>query len=73
MNAYRRGVRIAITIAPKAAKALDRLLATGLYGRTRAGVAQRFVYEGLRDAPRQWSGLSAGPSDGDGARTGRRA
>lgn len=47
--AYRKGVRLSITIAPKASTMLDELLATGLFGRSRAEVAQRFVYEGLRD------------------------
>jgi hypothetical protein len=47
--AYRKGVRLSITIAPKASAMLDELLATGLFGRSRAEVAQRFVYAGLRD------------------------
>lgn len=47
--AYHKGIRLSITIAPKASAMLDELLATGLYGRSRAEVAQRFVYEGLRD------------------------
>jgi hypothetical protein len=49
MNPYRRGVRLSITIAPKASAAIDMLLATGLYGRSRAEVAQRFVYDRLRE------------------------
>ena len=46
--AYRKGVRLAITVAPKASADLDRLLATGLFGRSRAEVAQRFIYQGLQ-------------------------
>lgn len=53
-QAYRRGVRLDITIAPKASKAIDRLLASGLYGLSRAEVAQRFVYAGLREAEKFW-------------------
>lgn len=49
MSAYRRGVRVTVTIAPKAAAALDVLLATGLFGRSRAGVAQEGIYRMLRD------------------------
>jgi hypothetical protein len=48
--AYRKGVRLSITIAPKASAMLDELLATGLYGRSKAAVAMWFVYAGLREA-----------------------
>lgn len=61
MNAYRKGVRLALTISPRANKAIDELLATGLYGRSRAEVAQRFVYQGLREQPMEWTDLG-GPA-----------
>lgn len=47
--AYRRGVRIDLTIAPAVSKMIDQLLATGLFGRTRAAVAQELLYRSLRD------------------------
>lgn len=50
MSGYRKGVRLAVTIAPKASAMIDRLLATGLYGATRAEVAMWFIYAGLREA-----------------------
>lgn len=50
INAYKRGVRITVTISPKASAAIDRLLALGLYGRSRAAVVQEFIYLGLRQA-----------------------
>ena len=46
--AYRRGIRLAITVAPAVSNLLDDLLATGLYGRSRAEVAQRGLYAWLR-------------------------
>lgn len=49
VNAYRKGVRLALTISPQVSRAIDKLLATGLYGRSRAEVAQRFVYDRLRE------------------------
>jgi len=49
-QAYRRGVRLSLTISPQASAMLDELLATGLYGiNGRAGVAQEFIYRGLRE------------------------
>ena len=47
--AYDRGVRIAITVAPRVSAMVDDLLATGLFGRTRAEVVQRGFYAFLRD------------------------
>ncbi len=47
--AYTRGVRLSLTISPRARADLDRLLATGLFGLSRAEVAQRFVYAGLQE------------------------
>lgn len=44
MNAYKRGVRISLTVSPQVSGALDHLLVLGLYGRTRAEVAQRLLY-----------------------------
>ena len=49
MNAYRQGVKLTISVAPKVARMLDELLATGLFGLTRAGVAQRLLYRSLQD------------------------
>jgi hypothetical protein len=49
MNAYRRGVRLTVTISPIASQAIDALLATGLWGPTRAAVAQEMIYRCLRD------------------------
>ncbi len=48
--AYRRGVRLTVTIAPKASAMIDTLLATGLHGHSRADVAKWFIYAGLREA-----------------------
>lgn len=45
--AWRR-VRLALTISTPASSMLDELLRTGLYGRTRAEVAQRLLYLALR-------------------------
>lgn len=47
--AYRRGIRIAVTLSPQAARQLVDMAASGLWGRTRAEVAQRLIYGGLRD------------------------
>lgn len=48
-QAYRRGVRLAVTISPQCSAMIDELLATGLYGIDgRAGVAQRLIYAQLR-------------------------
>lgn len=44
-----RTTRVAVTISRPAADLIDRLLETGLYGRTRADVAREFVYRGLRE------------------------
>lgn len=72
--AYRKGVRLSITIAPKASAMLDQLLATGLYGRSRAEVAQRFVYEGLRDPGNNevLATVAARSRSGAGGKRGRR-
>jgi hypothetical protein len=48
--AYRRGVRLTVTIAPKASAMIDTLLATGRHGHSRADVAKWFIYAGLREA-----------------------
>lgn len=49
MSAYRRGVRLTVTLSPIASRMIDRLLRSGLYGvRGRAGVAQELIYRGLR-------------------------
>lgn len=48
VNAYRRGVRIELTISPQVSAMLDRLLAIGLFGRNRAHVAQGLLYRALR-------------------------
>jgi len=48
-NAYKRGVRLSLTISPQVSKALDHLLAIGLHGRTRAEVAQRLLYAEVRE------------------------
>jgi hypothetical protein len=49
-QAYKKGVRVSVTIAPRASAMLDELLLTGLYGRNRAAIAQEFIYRGLREA-----------------------
>jgi hypothetical protein len=41
--------RIAITVTPQVAQALDALLNTGLFGFSRADVARRLVDAGVRD------------------------
>lgn len=55
-SAYRKGVRLSLTISPQASKMIDDLLRSGLWGvHGRAGVAQELVYRGLREqlkAPR---------------------
>lgn len=47
-NAYKRGVRLQLTVSPQAAKAVDALLDAGLYGRSRAEVVQRLLYAQIR-------------------------
>jgi hypothetical protein len=49
MSAYRRGVRLALTVSPIVSEAIDNLLATGLFGRSRAEVAQRLLYRFFQD------------------------
>jgi hypothetical protein len=50
-QAYRRGVRLCLTISPQASAMLDELLASGLYGiNGRAGVAQELIYRALRES-----------------------
>ena len=47
--AYRKGVRLALTISPQASEMINQLLATGLFGvHGRASVAQELIYRGLR-------------------------
>lgn len=49
-QAYRKGVRLSLTISPQASTMIDELLATGLYGiHGRAGVAQELIYKALRE------------------------
>jgi hypothetical protein len=48
-NAYRRGVRLSLTVSPQASEAIDALVATGYHGLNRAQCAQRLLYERLRD------------------------
>lgn len=43
---------VTITSSLRVIAALDRLRETGLFGRTRAQVAERFVCEGVRQAQR---------------------
>ncbi len=50
MDAYRKGRRVSATISPIALQDLNDLIETGLFGRTRAEVVQRFIYAGIRDA-----------------------
>lgn len=58
--AYRRGGRISLTLSPGASRALDDLLAHGLFGSNRAAVAQELIYRGLRsDEIRPFTWLSA--------------
>lgn len=42
--------RITVTLTAPAARAVDALLATGLYGTRRAGVAERLMMRGLEQA-----------------------
>lgn len=42
--------RITITLHPRAHAALEQLLRRGLHGTSVAGVAEGFVYAGLREA-----------------------
>lgn len=48
-NAYKRGVRLSLTVSPQVSRYLDDLLRTGVYGRTRAEVAQRLLYAQVRE------------------------
>ncbi len=48
-SAYRKGVRVGATVAPIIRQDLDDLLETGLFGRTRAEIVQRFIYNGVRE------------------------
>lgn len=49
-HAYKRGVRLQVTLSPQASKMIDKLLSTGLFGiHGRAGVAQELIYRGLRE------------------------
>ena len=57
MSAYKKGVRLSLTISPVASKMIDKLLATGLFGiHGRAGVAQELIYRGLREELRPENG-----------------
>lgn len=47
-TAYKKGVRVQATIAPVVSQDIDDLLSTGLFGRSRAEVLQRFIYDGVR-------------------------
>lgn len=54
MNAYKKGIRLALTISPQASAMIDDLLKSGLWGvHGRAGVAQELIYRGLRDQLRE--------------------
>lgn len=55
--AYKRGVRLGVTISPKASLAIDELLTFGLHGSSRAEIAQRFIYAGLREAELFWQSI----------------
>lgn len=48
-NAYKRGVAVKATVAPRVAAEIEALLATGLFGRSFAGVVQELIYRSLRD------------------------
>jgi len=48
LGAYRRGVRVQATVSPKASAMIDELLATGLFGLTRAEFLQRALYDFLQ-------------------------
>lgn len=47
MNAYRKGVRLSLTVSPQVSDMLDELLSTGLFGLNRAKVAQRLLDRAL--------------------------
>lgn len=49
MNAYKRGVRLSLTVSPQVSKYLDKLVAAGVFGRNRAEVAQRLLYAQIRE------------------------
>lgn len=49
MNAYKRGVRLSLTVSPQVSRYIDRLARTGLHGRNRAEVAQRLLYAQVRE------------------------
>lgn len=42
-------MKITITVTPQVGEAIDALLATGLFGFSRADVARRLVDKGVRD------------------------
>ena len=48
-NAYKKGVRLSLTISPQVDKVLLKLLRGGLHGRTKSEVAQRLLYLAVRD------------------------
>lgn len=51
---YRKGVRVRTTISPQAAKMLDELYSTGLWGISGlAGVVREAVYRTLREHAQQ--------------------
>lgn len=43
-------MRLCVTLSPQASQVIDELLEHGLYGVSRAEIAQRFIYAGLREA-----------------------
>lgn len=45
---YKKGKRVTATVAPIVSQDIDDLLETGLFGRSRAEVIQRFIYDGVR-------------------------
>lgn len=48
MRASRRQPRISFAISSQVSRYLDQLLAVGLYGRSRAGVARELLYSAVR-------------------------
>jgi hypothetical protein len=48
-QAYRKGVKVAVTLSPKSVVMIDALVATGLFGFHRAGFVQEAVYKHLRE------------------------
>lgn len=53
-QAYKKGVKLSLTVSPVVSDVINKFLATGLYGRSRSEVAQRLLYDKIRTEEISW-------------------